>query len=337
MGNLTGVFRNDKGVVKLFGKILIKTIKMLLLFFLAGFTFAFSFWMAQRIYTNFWDLPQEVEAPNIIGEDATVADNLLKTKGLNLRIIDSKYQDNYPSNTIIKQDPPGGIMVRKGREIIAVVSLGPELMDVPNLKGLSMRDTEVMLGNNKLRVGNVTEVNKPFAEPGEVMAQKPFPGSRVHRGASVNLMVNKGDEPMVKVPNLVGKTVTETDELLSKDTLQVGTVVWEWHDYIPRGQVFRQIPNPGSMVQPRTPVDLKVSGGQRGFDLNLKERTFVLFAPKGEGLQTVKVRQVDTFGDRMVYEGKHAPGGKVALTVHCWGDTEIQIYNNTKLVKRIRF
>ena len=321
----------------MFGKIVIKTVKVLLLLFLAGFTLAFSFWFAQRMYKTFWDLPQEVEVPNVIGEDATVADNALKTKGLNLRIVDSKYQDKYPSNTIIKQEPPGGIMVRKGREVMAVVSLGPELMEVPNLKGLSLRDSKVLLGNNKLRLGKVTKVTKSFAEPGEILAQKPFPGAKVKKGAGINLMVNKGDEPMVKVPNLVGATVPESDNKLEKKTLQLGTIVWEWHDYVPKGQVFRQIPNPGSMVQPRTRVDLKVSGGQKGFDLNLKQKTLVLFAPKGEGLQTVKVRQVDTFGERTVYEGKHAPGGKVVLTVHCWGDTEIQIYNNTKLVKRIRF
>lgn len=319
------------------GKIIVKTFKVLLLLFLVGFTVAFSFWFGQRIYSIFWELPKEVEVPNLIGEDATVADNKLKAKGLSLRIIDSQYQEKYPSNTIIKQEPPGGIMVRRGREIMAVVSLGPELMEVPNLEGLSIRDSKVLLGNNKLKVGKVSRVTKSFAEPGEVVDQNPAPGEKVKVGTRVNLEVNEGEEPMVKVPNLVGEKITEVGDKLQPVLLHLGTVVWVWHDYVPKGEIIRQIPNPGSMAQPRTSVDVKVSAGQKGFELNLKQKRLVIFAPKGEGLQTIKVRQVDDLGDKVIYQGKHAPGGKVVLTVHCWGDSEIQIYYNTKLVKRIRF
>ncbi len=333
--------RNSKlarGVdTKLVGRIVIKTVKVLILLFLVGFTIAFSFWFGQRVYKIFWDLPAEVEVPNIVGEDASVADNLLKEKGLVLTIVDSRYQDKYPSNTIIKQDPPAGIMVRKGREILAVVSLGPELMEVPNLKGLSLRESKVLLGNNKLRVGKIKKVTKSFAEPGEILDQTPLPGEKIKVGSKVDLTINRGDEPMVRVPNLVGKKLSEAEKILDSSLLRLGTVVWVWHDYIPRGEIIRQIPSPKSLAEPRTRVDVKVSAGQRGFDLNLKQRKLVIFAPKGEGLQTIKVRQVDDFGDRIVYEGKHAPGGNVALTIYSWGDTEIQIYYNTKLVKRMRF
>lgn len=319
------------------GKTLIKTIKTLLILFLAGFTVAFSFWFAFRIYKLFWDLPTEVEVPNLVGEDANVADTVLKTKGLILRIIDSKYQEKYPSNTIIKQDPPPGIMVRKGREILTVVSLGPEMMEVPDLRGLSLRDSKVLLGNNKLKAGKITKITKASAEPGEILEQSPSPGDPVSRGTDINLTVNKGDEPMVKVPALISENIVEAQNKIDSANLELGTVIWEWHDYVPKGEVFRQIPSPKSMVQPRTRIDLKVSGGQKGFELNLKQKDLVLFAPKGEGLQTVKLKQVDEFGDRMIYEGKHPPGGKVAITLHCWGDSEIQIYFNTKLAKRIRF
>ena len=318
------------------GKILVKTIKVLLLLFALGFTVAFSFWFGETMYKTFWSVPIEVEVPNLIGEDATVADNKLKERNLRLRITDSRYQEKFPSNTIIKQDPPGGILVRKGREVLAVVSLGPELMEVPNLKGYSLRETKVLLSNNKLKLGKVTNVNKD-GEPGEVLAQKPGAGDKVRRGTKISLMVNQGDEPMVKIPNLVGMNIKEVGTVLKKETLGVGTVVWVWHDYIPRGEVIRQIPNPGSMVQPRTKLDFKVSAGQKGFELNLKQKTLVFFAPKGEGLQTIKVKQVDSLGDKIIYRGQHAPGGKISLTVHCWGDSEIQIYYNTKLVKRIRF
>lgn len=315
---------------------IVRVFKVLVLIFIAGFTLTFSFWLGQRFYAIFWDLPREVEVPNLIGEDASEADRSLRELGLVLRIIDSRYQEKYPSNTIIKQDPPSGILVRKGREILAVVSLGPELMEVPNLKGQSIRESEVLLGNSRLSKGKINRVTDKFAEPGEVLKQNPSPGKYVKAGTAVNLTVNKGDEPMEKVPNLVGLKISEINKKLASGTLQLGTVLWEWHDYIPKGEIVRQIPNPGSLVQPRTKIDIKVSAGQKGFDLNLKQKTLVIFAPKGEGLQTIKVRQVDDLGDKQIYEGKHAPGGKVELTVHCWGDSELQIYYNTRLVKRIR-
>ncbi|MFP4497537.1 MAG: PASTA domain-containing protein [Vulcanimicrobiota bacterium] len=318
-------------------KIMVKTLKILLLIFLVGFTLAFSFWFGQKIYAVFWELPPEVEVPGLVGEDANVADNSLKEKELTLRIVDSQYNDDFPSNTIIEQNPVPGIMVRKGREISVVVSLGPELTDVPNLKGLSMRDSEVLLGNNRLKVGNVTEVKKGRHEPGEVLEQNPWPGKKVKVGSKVNVMVNEGDDPMIKVPNLVSKNIKDIEKALHKESLKMGTVIWVWQDYVSKGEVIRQLPNPGSMVQPRTPIDVVVSAGQKGFELNLKQKELVFFAPKGEGLQTIKVKQVDNLGDKVIYEGKHAPGAKVVLVTHCWGDAEIQLFYNTRLVRRIKF
>ncbi|MCD4784010.1 MAG: PASTA domain-containing protein [Candidatus Eremiobacteraeota bacterium] len=319
------------------GKIIIKTIKILLLLFAAGFTIAFSFWFGQTLHKTFWSVPDEVEVPNLVGEDAAVADNKLVENGLSLKIIDSKYQLKYPSNTIVKQDPSAGIMVRKGREVLAVVSLGPELAEVPDLRGLSLRDSRVLLSNSKLKMGNISKTSKSRRKPGEVLVQNPWPGKKVKKGSSVNLQVNRGDEPMRKVPNIVGKKISEVEDILKKKTLGIGTVVWVWHDYIPKGEIIRQIPNPGSLAQPRSKVDVKLSAGQRGLELNLKQRNLILFASKGQGLQTIRVKQLDAMGDKVVYEGQHAPGGKISLTVHCRGDTEIQIYHNTKLVKRIRF
>jgi serine/threonine-protein kinase len=319
------------------GKIVLKTIKTLLLVFVVVLTIAFSFWFGQTLYNTFWNVPSEVEVPNLIGEDAAVADNRLKEKGLSLKITDSKYQEKYASNTIIKQDPPGSIMVRKGREVLAVVSLGPELMEVPDLKGMSVRDSRVLLGNSKLKLGKTKTITQSKREPGEIVEQNPPAGEMVRKGTSINLEVNKGDEPMIKVPNLIGVQVKDVRKKLEDTTLDLGTVVWVWHDDIPRGDIIMQIPNPASMVQPRSQVDIKVSAGQKGFDLNLKQKTLVFFAPKGEGLQTIRVRQVDALGDKVIYEGQHAPGGKITLTVHCWEDAELQIFFNTKLAKRIRF
>ncbi|MCE1248480.1 MAG: PASTA domain-containing protein [Firmicutes bacterium] len=319
------------------GKIVLKAVKTLLLVFALVLTVAFSFWFGQTLFYTFWNVPAEVEVPNLIGEDAAVADNKLKEKGLSLKITDSKYQEKYASNTIITQDPPGGIMVRKGREVLAVVSLGPELMEVPDLKGMSVRDSKVLLSNSKLKLGKTKTINDNKKEPGEILEQNPPAGEMVRKGTAVTLDVNKGDEPMIKVPNLVGTKIEDVNKKLEDSTLDLGTVVWDWNDNIPRGEIIRQIPNPASMVQPRTQVDVKISAGQKGFDLNLKQKTLVFFAPKGEGLQTIRVRQVDSLGDKVIYEGQHAPGGKITLTVHCWGDSELQIYFNTKLAKRIRF
>jgi eukaryotic-like serine/threonine-protein kinase len=318
-------------------KIVVKTVKLLVLFFIVGFTLTVSFWFGQKMYAVFWELPGEVEVPDIMGEDAAVGDNLMKDKGLVLRIVDSQYHDEHPSNTIIKQDPPGGIMVRKSREILAVISLGPELMEVPNLMGQSLRESQVIVGNNKLKVGKVTRVTREFAGPGEVLGQNPQPGQMVKRGSEVRLMVNQGEETMLKVPNLVGKNFKEIRKELDKLNLEVGTVSWIWSDAVYEGDIISQAPNPGSMTQPRSGINLKVSAGPRSNTLKLKQINLLFFAPKGEGLQTIRVRQVDELGERDIYEGRHAPGGKVSLTVYGWGDSEIQIYHNTKMMQIKRF
>lgn len=83
-------------------------------------------------------------------------------------------------------------MVRAGRTILVVVSLGPELMPVPKVTGESLRTAKISLSNSKLRLGKVTFEEASYGQDEEVVKQNPSAGKDVPRGERVHLTVRRG-------------------------------------------------------------------------------------------------------------------------------------------------
>ncbi|MGM9991941.1 MAG: PASTA domain-containing protein, partial [Candidatus Bruticola sp.] len=169
------------------------------------------------VYRTYFAVPDEIEVPAIQGKDFATANEILKNMGLRLRIEEGRHTAKFPDRIIISQDPPKGRIVRKNREILAVVSLGPEQFRVPDLKGLSLREVKKSLNNNKLNLGKVTYVPKHTNRPDEVLEQKPAAGTLALKGSKVNITVNKGlGMAKVSVPDFTRRNLALVSPLLSK-------------------------------------------------------------------------------------------------------------------------
>ena len=66
-----------------------------------------------------------VEVPDCIGKDKNTAIMLLSGMNLAYQIFDEEYSDTYKAGVIIEQSPKAGTQVEEGREILLIVSKGP--------------------------------------------------------------------------------------------------------------------------------------------------------------------------------------------------------------------
>jgi serine/threonine-protein kinase len=133
-----------------------------------------------------------------------------------------------------------------------------ELVGVPNVVGEQQDDAVDTLEDAGFGVQVETEFD-PEVGRGVVISQDPPAGERVEEGTEVTLVVSRGPPPEV-VPNVVGETEEDAEEILVEAGFVVGTVTPQESDE-DEGVVLEQDPPGDSEARPGTAVNLVVSSG----------------------------------------------------------------------------
>jgi beta-lactam-binding protein with PASTA domain/tRNA A-37 threonylcarbamoyl transferase component Bud32 len=133
---------------------------------------------------------EQVQIPDVSGEDPATAGNTLGAKGLTIQ---QAYQasDSVEAGKVIGTDPPAGSAVPRGSAVQLIISSGKEQVTVPNLYGRTQSEAMSDLQSAGL-TGTVTSVScADSASSGKVIAQSPSAGSKVAKGSAVNMSVCK--------------------------------------------------------------------------------------------------------------------------------------------------
>ena len=131
----------------------------------------------------------------------------------------------------------------------------PQLIVVPDLAGLTKEEAAAKLRDAALGLGAVSSQPSPQAQIGRVLAQKPIAGSRVPRGATIDVVIGS-IQTLVRVPDLVGSSLGPARGLIAQSNLVVGKID-------PPGApdssiVTSQEPKSESQVASGSAVDLQV-------------------------------------------------------------------------------
>jgi beta-lactam-binding protein with PASTA domain len=133
-------------------------------------------------------------------------------------------------------------------------------VDVPNLVGLTMDTARTALDRAGLLLVANDELEDTAAPPGQIVLQRPLPGSQLHQGESVKVLVSK-PPILVKVPGVVGQFVVEARMHLENAHLTVSSVVEQAHPSLAVGKVISQSVPEGTEVRAGMGLELKVSKG----------------------------------------------------------------------------
>lgn len=206
---------------------------------------------------------RECILPDITNLSLKEAEETLQKRDLSLQVLADEYNTLKPPGTILSQSPPPQAKVKKGRIVKVVISKGEKMVSVPNLKGVSLRQAELMLDQEDLKVGEVDWVPSDSFPEDVVVENSPSAGLSVPLGMSINLKVSLGIFPdTVVVPNLVGTSLTEAKDLLKEFGLEVGEIKYEFKKELLPETVLEQFPPEGVEAEKGTKVDLKVNTGE---------------------------------------------------------------------------
>jgi len=202
---------------------------------------------------------REVEMPNIVGKSVTEAQKTMGVAGLRMRIVDRAYS-RQPADTIVRQSPPPGMLMKVSQQAHVLVSLGERRVEVPALEGKSLRAARIELLRSGLQVGEISSAYLSGNLPDAIVQQDPKPGIGENVSPRVNLLVSLGErEPAYVMPSLVGLSLLEAQKQLSAIGLRLGKITFYAAPESPHGSIVEQSPKHGTRVTKSADVDLHVA------------------------------------------------------------------------------
>jgi serine/threonine-protein kinase len=120
-----------------------------------------------------------------VGKDADEAIQTLKSRGLKPKVVAEEFSDSVDEGDVISQAPAGGTVYRNA-VVELTVSKGPELIEVPSVRGQGVEDATEELED----LGFEVEVDSSFPDPlGFVFGTNPRAGELAPKGSTITLIV----------------------------------------------------------------------------------------------------------------------------------------------------
>lgn len=139
-----------------------------------------------------------VTLPDLKGRVLASARLVLEENGLKAGSIARVYSTDASRDTVISQNPPPGITVKRSDSVDLLTSLGPRptAFEMPDLQGRFLDESLMVMDNYKLSPGDITMVYDPGKPENTVTRQDPPAGHYIEENRKVNLNVNRksGDQ-----------------------------------------------------------------------------------------------------------------------------------------------
>lgn len=204
-----------------------------------------------------------VEVPALSGQTPEEARPALETLGLQLALDSTgDFNDTIPAGGVYSQLPPPGTRVKEGRRIWVRISKGPRSVQIPSLRGKSLRQAEITLQQAGLEVGRIREVRHPSIPAGAVIATLPGAGTVMDQRRQVDVQVSVGTGSgggSAKIPSFVGMSLAQAQSRLEELGLKAGTVKKEAAEKKLPKTVIRQSPAAGSPLRPDQEIHLIIA------------------------------------------------------------------------------
>jgi eukaryotic-like serine/threonine-protein kinase len=200
---------------------------------------------------------REVTMPNLVGRNVSEASQMLRSKGLYLRIVDRIYSDQ-PINVVVRQTPPPGMLMKEAQQAHVILSLGQRQVQIPALQGDSLRVARIELLREGLQVGEISGIYVQNAAADTIIQQNPKPGAG---GATprVDLLVSGGSEEAGYVmPRLIGLLEADAQRRLDQAGIK-RKVNYVTAPQWPHSAVIDQSPMPGTRLDPSVIVQLTIA------------------------------------------------------------------------------
>ena len=220
-------------------------------------------WLAFRWLEQHTHHGEEIPVPNIMNMPVQDAVKILEEQGLKYEIDSGEFQPKYKPLQVLQIWPMANSKVKANR--IIQIRVNPKTwakVIIPNIlnkyKGLAFRQLEQV----GLKIGDT--IYEPNIQRDAVLRMQTNgrsvqPGDQVMRFSVVDLVIGLGPKRDVVVPNLVGITVEEAEQLIKKSLFEIGVVQYDGGNTDPSAIVYYQDPANGSRRDQGMQIDLWAS------------------------------------------------------------------------------
>lgn len=250
-------------------------------------------WFFFRIYGR-------VEVPSVVGQQQSVALDMLEKSGLPAAI-NTAYSEEYDAGVVIHQSQEAGERVRIGTGVDLVVSAGTQWFYMADYIGRPEEEAKAELSTSGAKNITFEYVRNDEIEVGTVIAQSLNPGYQSKDEAVVITVSGQ----IVQMPTLTGLTLPGAQALIEAEGLVLGTVTQGYSADAVANTVIAQNIAQGTQVLKGTTVELTVS--QHGDVVYYPPARFTVVVPLDA--LSVEVRLITpTDAEVIAYAGELSAG-----------------------------
>ncbi|KXK56286.1 MAG: protein kinase [Chlorobi bacterium OLB7] len=198
--------------------------------------------------------------PNVVGLSFDSAKVKLEERGFEVRKGESRNDDTYPAGTVAQQLPYGGAETKHGRRVYLTISLGTEMIPMPNMIGMQVREARINLMRAGLDIGEITYEYNDTIMRDLIFSQSIPPQVGARPGSLINVMVSRGPTTRYTLmPSLVSLDVEQARTRLENAGLVLGVVRYKEDGSWAPNIVLEQAVAPYAKVAERAAVDIVVA------------------------------------------------------------------------------
>jgi serine/threonine-protein kinase len=205
-------------------------------------------------------LGQGDPVPDLKGISLAEAEKILDDHGFKSVLEGEKYDRTYPPGYIVSQNPKANSIVKKGRRIYMITSMGEELIKVPRMVGRSERDANFIISSAQLQLDHVSFEHSSYYPEGVVTEQSIEENKEVKLGTPISIIISLGQFPdRFLIPDLQGKDLEGAIKRIRKAGLRLGEVTYQLEPNLLPNTVISQSIEPFQEVSIGTIINLVVS------------------------------------------------------------------------------
>ena len=221
---------------------------------------------------------EEIEVPDFAGYYLDEIKDEVLYADFKFTITDSIFNKDAEKGSIFAQIPEAGSMVKSGRNIyLTVIAKMPEMVDVPELRDLSIRSAKSKLetyGIEVLKLSYIPNIAKDAVIEVKHNGEEIYAGDRLEKGSGVELVLGLGTQKeLIKVPLFIGLTHQQAEDALHLASLNIGIEHFEEDDDKNTVRIYRQAPrfSDEPIVKPGQKIELYYKSDENfDFDALLK-------------------------------------------------------------------
>jgi len=209
---------------------------------------------------------EELTVPDLYGMHFTDATDTIQNQHLRYSIYDSIYNPKFEPGAIMDQRPLAGAIVKRNRNLFLTINANqPEQVRFPNLINNSFRQAYEILITNGFKIGRLEYQNNKYFNlvlfP-KFLGDSIAAGSMINKGATIDLVLGKGNNLGIIAPNLIGKNQVQASDGIILSNMNIGNVKFDEsiinHFDSIQAKVYKQRPryNENIKIRPGTSINI---------------------------------------------------------------------------------